>query len=501
LNFPKPVVVILVIGLALILTLSFVPYSLTRLSDAGRGAVAVLMQPSASAPASEAAPPVPVQTPAFDVAVWYASREEEPEKHGVLVESLDGKRALASHNADKLFNPASLIKLATSLLALRRLGAGFRFETRVYTEGTVDADGTLRGKVYVAGNDPTFGDVSAALIGRELRARGIKDATEGVVVSPEFSFNYSESPADSAGHLARVMAFDKARQKNERDNRDSRNRQQKKERENRDERNRGEKRADKNARNENDVGERRDAEDSRSKKGDRNEQSAAQSEKLKEGEGESPLVGQPPAAQPVFVLRSYPLREVLLYMNAHSSNFVAERIGALVGGPEGIRRFLVEELKLPAEQVVIVTASGREHNRMTARGVVAVVRALDAEARRQGMRLEEIMPVASDDAGTLRSRLAGTPLEGALVGKTGTLTSEVDGGMASLAGIIYTERAGAIVFAILDQGSHISESRELEDQLLTEIVTLGDSPINLPQISKDTPRRILPSTSLEISDK
>jgi D-alanyl-D-alanine carboxypeptidase/D-alanyl-D-alanine-endopeptidase (penicillin-binding protein 4) len=505
---PKPIIAILVIGVAIILTLSFVPYSLTRLSEAGRGAVAVLMPPTAPAPASEAAPPAPVQTPSFDVAEWYTSREEEPEKHGVLIEALDGSRALASHNADNTFNPASLIKLATSLVALRRLGANFRFETRVYTEGTVDSSGTLRGKIYVKGNDPTFGDVAGAMIGRELRARGINDATEGVAVSPDFSFNYSESPEDSAERLARVMTFDKAKAKAERENRNSRNRQDKKERENRNDNSRQEKRANKNAREE-----RNDKNNARVKKGDRKEQPVAEKEDSNEATREgtkesstgdakqSALVSDPPAGEPMFVLRSYPLREILLYMNAHSSNFVAERIGALVGGPEGIARFLVDELKLPPEQVSIERASGREHNRMTPRGLVAVVRALNAEAKRQGMRLEEIMPVASDDVGTLRRRFAGTPLEGALVGKTGTLTSEVDGGMASLAGVIYTQNAGAIVFAILDQGSHISENRELEDQLLADIVTLGDTPINLPEISRDTPRRILPSTSLEISDR
>ena len=105
------------------------------------------------------------------------------------------------------------------------------------------------------------------------------------------------------------------------------------------------------------------------------------------------------------------------------------------------------------------------------------------------------MPVANDDAGTLRSRLTESPLEGAVVGKTGTLTAEVDGGMASLGGIVYTRDAGMIAFAILDQGSDISENRLLEDELLAEVISAQDLPVAIP---KQDARQLLPSTSLRI---
>ncbi|HEX5708400.1 MAG TPA: D-alanyl-D-alanine carboxypeptidase, partial [Pyrinomonadaceae bacterium] len=113
--------------------------------------------------------------------------------------------------------------------------------------------------------------------------------------------------------------------------------------------------------------------------------------------------------------------------------------------------------------------------------------------------LEDLMPVASDDAGTLRRRLEGSPLDGALVGKTGTLTAEVDGGMASLAGVVYTERVGKIFFAILDQGSRISENRELEDLLLAQVILAQDIPRPIPRTEER--RRLLPPTSIEITDE
>jgi len=416
----KSLIALVIVGLAVVMLLTFVPYSLTLVKSAGQHAVATLRAelPGEQAPHLPSPSGPPPAAPPLDVSVWYVTRGEEPERHGVLIETLDGRLTLASHNADTAFNPASLVKLATSLAALRRFGKDHRFETRVYADGEIDKQQTLQGNLYLVGSDPTFGDVAASLIARTLRGRGIERVRDKILVSPGLSFNYNESAEDSAAHLARVM-----------------NLKQK----------------------------------------------------------ETGVVAEP-AGRLQFALASYPLREVLLYMNAHSSNFVAERLGEHFGGAAGLEKFLEEELKLPAEQVIIKRVSGRENNRLTPRGVLTVLRALHDEAARQGLRLEDIMPIACDDAGTLRRRFAGTPFEGAVIGKTGTLTSEVDGGMASLAGLINTEQTGPILFALLDQGNHISENRELEDQLLTELVAHH----GVPLACLSEPRKLLPKSELKV---
>ncbi|HYP54009.1 MAG TPA: D-alanyl-D-alanine carboxypeptidase, partial [Pyrinomonadaceae bacterium] len=209
-NTRKAAYVLLAVGVVVILTLSFVPYSLVRLSEAGRAVVSSVVPSSAPSAAVTSPPPAPrPAAPEFDVAAWYVAHDEEPEKNGVLIETLDGRRLLASHNADTQFNPASLIKLATSLVALRRLGANHRFETNVYATGAPDASGTVRGKLHVATTDPLFGDVAAAAVARELRARGIKSVTEGVTVSPGFSFNFSESPDESVERLLKALEYKK----------------------------------------------------------------------------------------------------------------------------------------------------------------------------------------------------------------------------------------------------------------------------------------------------
>lgn len=416
-NRRQPIIVMLIVGIIIIFVLSLIPYSLARNSiEQLRNS----LTPGPAALVEVSVPKPPSAEPSFDVATWYAERGEQPETHGVLIESLEGGRTFASHNVDETFNPASLIKLATSLVALEKLGADYRFKIRVYAEGETDGTGTLRGRLYVVGSDPTFGDIGAHHISDALKARGIKRVSDGLMVSPDFCFNFSEDALDSGARLARALDLGKT-----------------------------------------EIG-----------------------------------VSDKSEGRLLFSFNSYALPDVLLYMNARSSNFVAERIGALAGGPESLQRFLTERLHLPASEVMIARASGREHNLMTARGVVTVIRALVGEARRQGLEPTAIMPVASDDAGTLRRRLAGTGLEGAVVGKTGTLTSEVDGGMSSLAGLVYTQDAGIVLFAILDQGNRIWDHRQMEDQLLADAIKSQATP---RAVAGPTPRKLLPPSDLRIT--
>lgn len=413
LNRRKPIYAMLATGFVVISALTLLPYSLAlqKLKQQVGGAF------TTDAAIDKHASPPPAK-PAFDVAAWYTAREESPQEHGVLIESLDGQRIFAAHNADVPFNPASLIKLATSLVALKTLGADFRFQTRVYLNGKVDGHGTLQGSLSVVGHAPTFGDYGANLIAEELRSRGIKNISEQIFVSPDFIFNFSDKPEESGERLSKALKLSKPPPVN---------------------------------------------------------------------------VATAAGGDLLLTLNSNPLRDVLLYMNARSSNFIAEKIGALIGGASAVEEYLKTQLKLPASQVSIATVTGREHNRLTPRGVLTVIRALIEEGKRQGLEATDILPVVSDDAGTLRRRFVGTTLERAVVGKTGTLTAEVDGGMASLAGIVYTTN-GPVVFAILDQGQRIWDNRQLEDALLVEIIA-GQA---MPQaIAGPTPRRLLPSANIQ----
>ena len=60
-------------------------------------------------------------------------------------------------NADKLFVPASTTKLLTEGTVLAKLGADYRFHTRIYRTGRIGKNGTLRGDVILlASCDPNL---------------------------------------------------------------------------------------------------------------------------------------------------------------------------------------------------------------------------------------------------------------------------------------------------------------------------------------------------------
>ena len=88
-----------------------------------------------------------IANPMFRTANW-----------GVLVVDPLSGDTLYSHNAGKLFMPASNQKLLTGATALTQLGPDFRFVTRFATNGS-QRDSTLGGDLIVVGRgDPTFSD-------------------------------------------------------------------------------------------------------------------------------------------------------------------------------------------------------------------------------------------------------------------------------------------------------------------------------------------------------
>jgi N-acyl-D-amino-acid deacylase len=76
---------------------------------------------------------------------------------GIEFYSLDSGKAIYRLDAGKLFTPGSTTKLLTEGTALALLGADYRFHTKVYRTGPIDADGTLKGDlILVASGDPNL---------------------------------------------------------------------------------------------------------------------------------------------------------------------------------------------------------------------------------------------------------------------------------------------------------------------------------------------------------
>jgi len=76
---------------------------------------------------------------------------------GIKFVALDSGKVLYAHNSDKLFVPASTTKLLTEGTVLAKLGADYRFHTRVYHTGKIDSKGKLKGDlILVASGDPNL---------------------------------------------------------------------------------------------------------------------------------------------------------------------------------------------------------------------------------------------------------------------------------------------------------------------------------------------------------
>jgi D-alanyl-D-alanine carboxypeptidase/D-alanyl-D-alanine-endopeptidase (penicillin-binding protein 4) len=76
---------------------------------------------------------------------------------GVQVVRLSDGQVLYAHNANRLFVPASNMKLFTTSLALQRLGPDYRLKTQIVADRPIDSNGTLAGDLrLVGGGDPSL---------------------------------------------------------------------------------------------------------------------------------------------------------------------------------------------------------------------------------------------------------------------------------------------------------------------------------------------------------
>lgn len=353
------------------------------------------------------------------------------------VETVDGAE-LSSQQGDALINPASVVKVATSLWALERLGPDFRFETRVFARGAVDrARGVLDGDLVVDGSgDPDFGPGNAMLIADTLARLGVLQVRGRLLVDPAFwigSEDGSNGTLPDAEARARRMA--------------SRLRQ---------------------------------ALDPQ--RWGRMQRAAWR--ELAAARGLDPA--RPPrvaiaggvgvdterGGELLLVHRSGPLADTLRRFNCFSNNDI-ERIGAVLGPIEELAGLIRVRCEAPRDAVQFATASGLGTNRLTPRLVVRLLREFRATAGRAGLSVDSLLPVAGCDPGTVTGffpTLAGGAGAGAVIGKTGTLTS-TDGGVSVIAGYASTAD-GELVFCVVvpQAAGRLRRARRAEEQWMLDLL-------------------------------
>jgi D-alanyl-D-alanine carboxypeptidase/D-alanyl-D-alanine-endopeptidase (penicillin-binding protein 4) len=356
-----------------------------------------------------------------------------PGYSGVLVETLDGKTIVESAS-NLAFNPASNVKIATAYAVLKTFGPGYRFPTNVWTDGTIDAaTSTLNGNVYISGRDPVFGYEHAITIASELNKLGIRNITGDLVVTDNFAMNYSESVTRSSQTLFATL--------------------------------------------------------------DASKRSPAATRvwlNFLSNSGRSTMTAIPTVtftggvyAQPIpsslkllFTHESAPMREIIKATLCYSNNFLAERLGDMLGGPYAVARIVQQNTGAQPSDFYLQTSSGLGINRVTPAAMMSLLRVLRSELAKSKMTFADIMPVAGIDKGTLENRFDTDFSRGSVVGKTGTL-GNTDGGVSALAGEINT-RSGRLLFVVFNQRGSVARFRAFQNSYVSLIQGQfgGAAPIN-----------------------
>ena len=118
-----------------------------------------------------------------------------PSAVGVYVHEVGAARPLLEHNADRPMNPASTMKLLTTLAGLELLGPNFTWRTEAWLDGTLTGD-VLQGNLVLKGyGDPKLTLEDLWLFLRELRARGLREIRGDLVLDRTF---FAVEPIDPA---------------------------------------------------------------------------------------------------------------------------------------------------------------------------------------------------------------------------------------------------------------------------------------------------------------
>jgi D-alanyl-D-alanine carboxypeptidase/D-alanyl-D-alanine-endopeptidase (penicillin-binding protein 4) len=341
---------------------------------------------------------------------------------GVFVATDEGSILVALH-ADRLVHPASVIKVATTLVLLQRLGPAHRFDTRLVSSGPL-VDGALEAPLVVeADADPVFVYENAFLALLKLHDLGIRLVKGGLVVRGPLLFNWLEDP--KGRRLQQTLA-----------GRDG-------------------------------------AAAWRALQHARPEAAtvALQQAALRFTGGST--ANDSGSSRPLVVHSSPPLRRILKELNCYSNN-IFNTLSEHIGGPKVVERMAAASLAPPARSAIVVTnaAGAGKGNRLSPRAAVELLQALARQTAEHELSLVDVLPVNGIDPGTLRERLPDAAHRGMIVGKTGTWGSL---GASALAGAMRTRRYGQVTFAVLNRGVAVPEARRRQDAFVRALAEATDA--------------------------
>ncbi len=363
-------------------------------------------------------------------------------------ETLDG-RVIQSQGADTPFNPASLVKVGTSLWALESLGPDHRYRTVFGVDGEWDkATGRLAGSLVVQGwGDPDMQPENVFLIARQLNRLRLFRVEGWLRIDGDFWIGWENGVANSARDPQARAARMGRRLRTVLDPR----------------------RWD---------GSTRAAWEAMCKRRGWDPKDPPRVEIVG-----SIQAGAPADWTPVVVHRSNPLPVLLRRFNVYSNNDII-RVAEGLGGPEALEAFLENRLSLAPEALELETASGEDHNRLTARTGVSLMRAFVETAAGFGLAPGDLLPVIGCDPGSSDRKFpkfARPDRAGSVVVKTGTLI-KTDGGVAVLGGVFSTPANEIVLFCTAARSTGWEELhwRSLQQSWLIDLAAESGGAVQRP---------------------
>ena len=378
--------------------------------------------------------PLPAVTLLLSLAA-FAGAAEPTRIHGIdLVWHWEGAGSSGAHQADIAINPASVVKLATTLWALEVLGPDHRFRTTVSIHGTIDSEsGVLHGDLVVSGGgDPDFHVENAQLVAQHLLELGIRRVEGTLYVNEAFWIGWergSEGTVSSVDSRARKMARRLSKAWDPR------------------------------------------TWSPQTLKAMRRYRQSTPGVKFLHlpVERVAGLDDRLPSNGPTVEHLSNPLKKILKRFNDFSNNDI-ERLECHLGSSAAMERFYSERWGDPQPEIRFETLSGLGLNRMSPRQITRLIRELNAAAAAHGLELVDLLPALGCGRNTLRNYRGlrdGLP-PGSLVGKTGTLV-QTDGGVITLAGLISTDRGGVSFFVGAPRnGARMNAARRAQTRWLLD---------------------------------
>lgn len=356
-----------------------------------------------------------------------------------LAEDSEGQE-ITAQLADSSINPASVVKIATSMMALERLGRDYRFTTRLFCSGPCTIEkGVLTGDLILKGGaDPDFQAENAWLLSHALEELGITSVSGNLHIQGLFWMGWEHGIRQRETDPARRIRLMGTRLLHAWD-------------------------SDRWGHTE---------ESSWEDAAPRHGWNPTNRPKIMIKGRIVNNVSTIGAEHPLLVHLSNPLSVILKRFNTFSNNDII-RIAEPLGGAAELQSFVRKLLVGTKGGIRISAASGEGVNRLTPRQVLRLLRAFKSTCEKNHLETSEILPLPGCDPGPtvkMFPRLAEGPQARTAIIKTGTL-STTDGGVAVLTGFFRSFSRGEIVFCVAAPraGGAIRHWRRQEENWLLEL--------------------------------